>query len=254
LGGWVLVRLLLAPATWLRGRMPGGSGRLLRHTLRHQWYVVPAGLALAATALVFVYGLNVPLGEPFATWAGRKQLAVKPVGRELVPSEDQNRFVVNVICPVGSSIDYVDEMLKKGEDALAGLRDPKTGRDVIASFFAAVAAPPGPAIGEGVLFARPVPADERSWTQTEVINETRKRLTGIPGMRAVALDLSTQGFTPTRGYPVDFAVQGPDWETVTRLSERIKEQMIDSGVVADVNSDYRPGMPEVHLLPDRTKA
>ena len=35
-------------------------------------------------------------------------------------------------------------------------------------------------------------------------------------MRAVVLDLSTQGFTPTRGYPVDFAVQGPDWETVTR--------------------------------------
>ena len=29
----------------------------------------------------------------------------------------------------------------------------------------------------------------------------------IAGMRAVALDLSTQGFTPTRGYPVNFAVQ-----------------------------------------------
>jgi HAE1 family hydrophobic/amphiphilic exporter-1 len=72
-------------------------------------------------------------------------------------------------------------------------------------------------------------------------------------MRAIALDLSTQGFTPTRGYPVNFGVQGPDWKTVTELSERIKERLIDSGVVADVNSDYRPGMPEVHVHPDRLK-
>jgi HAE1 family hydrophobic/amphiphilic exporter-1 len=73
-------------------------------------------------------------------------------------------------------------------------------------------------------------------------------------MRAVVLDLSTQGFTPTRGYPVDFAVQGPDWDTVTKLSEKIKERMIDSGLVTDVNSDYRPGMPEYHVMPDRDLA
>src|SRR5262249_47447323 len=91
-------------------------------------------------------------------------------------------------------------------------------------------------------------------------NETRKRLGRTPGMRPVVLDLSTQGFTPSRGFPVNFAVQGPDWETVTRLSERIKERMTDERqedgrpFLTDVNSDYRPGMPEVHLIPDREKA
>src|SRR5262249_39681007 len=60
--------------------------------------------------------------------------------------------------------------------------------------------------------------------------------------------------TPSRGYPVNFAVQGPDWPTVTRLAERIRERMIDSSAVTDVNSDYRPGMPEVHVVPDRLKA
>ena len=55
---------------------------------------------------------------------GKSELAVKPIGQELVPSEDQNRFIINVICPVGSSIDYVDEMLRQGEDILADLRDP----------------------------------------------------------------------------------------------------------------------------------
>jgi multidrug efflux pump subunit AcrB len=212
---------------------------------------MPAAVLLASSSLIFAFGLRLP--ERAARTLGVATL-VKPVGRELVPSEDQNRFIVNVICPVGSSIDYVDEMLRRGEDTLIGLQDPVTGKDIAAGVFAAVSIRPGTLISEGILFVRLIPADQRAWTQTDVINQVRERLAVIPGMRAVVLDLSTQGFTPTRGYPIDFAVQGPDWDTVTRLSERIRERLIDSGVVTDVNSDYRPGMPEVRLYPDRDKA
>lgn len=91
-------------------------------------------------------------------------------------------------------------------------------------------------------------------TQADAMNEVRKRLSTIAGMRPVVLDLSTQGFTPTRGFPVNFAIQGPDFETVTKLSEQIRRKMIDSGVVTDVNSDFRPGMQEVQIVPDREKA
>ena len=99
-----------------------------------------------------------------------------------------------------------------------------------------------------------MPKSMRGYTQTEVINEIRKRLSGIPGMKVIVLDLSTQGFAATRGYPVNFAVQGPDWEQVIRYAERIKERMIDSPLINDVNSDYRPGMPELHIIPSREKA
>lgn len=219
-----------------------------------QWWVAPASILLAATALLFAFGLDVAMPTLVADTTGMERLTFKPIGTELVPSEDQNRFIVNVICPVGVSIDYVDEMLKKGEDVMIGLRDPQTGREVVASMFSAVSIRPGSLISEGILFVRLIPADQRGWTQSEVMTATREGLARIPGMRAVALDLSTQGFTPSRGYPVDFAVQGPDWKTVTDLSERIKEAMTDSGIVTDVNSDYRPGMPEVRLVPDREKA
>src|SRR5262249_49619914 len=135
-----------------------------------------------------------------------------------------------------------------------GLHDEQTGKEVIASLFSAVSIRPGQLISEGILFVRLIPADERGWTQTDVMNRVRTLLSDIPGMRAVVLALSTQGSTPSRGYPVDFAVQGPEWQKVTELSERIKEAMTDSGMVTDVNSDFRPGMPEVRLVPDREKA
>jgi multidrug efflux pump subunit AcrB len=272
---WLIEPLLLMPLDWLMHQLSRLYAFVLRHALRHQWWVMPAGLLLAAAAFVFAFGVSIPLPSWLTGDRARPGLLVKPgiakgmsaavaatpqpefvltpVGRELVPSEDQNRFIINVICPVGVSIDYVDGMLQKGEDILAGMRDPVTGEEVIAGMFAAVSIRPGSLISEGTLFVRLIPADQRSWTQTDIINEVRKNLGQIPGMRAVVLDLSVQGFTPTRGYPIDFAIQGPDWETVTRLSERIKERMIDSRVVTDVNSDYRPGMPEIRIRPDKVR-
>src|SRR5262249_25667833 len=135
-----------------------------------------------------------------------------------------------------------------------GLKDPATGREVVASCFAALSIRPGSLISEGTVFVRLVPADERSWTQTDVMNQVRAGFANVPGVRAIAMDLSTQGFTPSRGFPVDIALQGPDWPTVIGWSECVKERMTDSGVLADVNSDYRPGMPEVQIVPDRAKA
>src|SRR5262249_54663460 len=190
---------------------------LLKHSLRHTWWVAPAGVLLAALALVFAFGLPVPLPGWAVDLLGKQRAdadGIRAIGKELVPSEDQNRFVVNVICPVGSSIDYVDGMLHKCEDILIGLKDPQTDKEVIASCFAAVSVRPGSLISEGTMFIRLIPADQRSWTQGDVMNEARKAIGAVPGMRIVVLDLSTQGFTPTRGYPVDFAVQGPDWNTV----------------------------------------
>src|SRR5262249_35807319 len=145
---------------------------VLRMALRHQWYVVPTSVALAASALVFAFGVDMPLPGWVTNISGLSRLSIKPVGKELVPSEDQNRFIMIVICPVGSSIDYVDEMLQKGEDILINLRDPE-GREVVAGCFAAISIRPGSLISEGTLFCRLVPAEKRSWTQTEVMNEAR---------------------------------------------------------------------------------
>ena len=38
------------------------------------------------------------------------------------------------------------------------------------------------------------------------------------------------------------------------MPRRIKERMIDSPLINDINSDYRPGMPELHIIPEREKA
>lgn len=110
---WLLEPVLIRPVDWMMNGLTWLYSWILTFAVRLPWFFISAGALLAATALVFVSGANVP-----TPWGS---LVIKPIGRELVPSEDQSRLLVNVICPVGSSIDYVDDMLLKGEKILAGL-------------------------------------------------------------------------------------------------------------------------------------
>jgi multidrug efflux pump subunit AcrB len=70
----------------------------------------------------------------------------------------------------------------------------------------------------------------------------------------VVQDLSQQGFTAQRGFPVEFSVRGSDWPTLIEQAERMKQALASSGLVVDVDTDYQLGMPELRILPDRDRA
>ncbi len=216
--------LLLWPVDWAMHFCTWIYAKLLWLSLRLRWLVVVAGGGLIAVSWWLIH--------------------FEKIGTELVPSEDQSRFQVQVVCPVGSSIDYVDEVLQQCEAYLVSRPD-------VAGLLTTVATEQGQLISQADLFVRLVPHEERTRKQSEIMNEVRDELSKIPGLRIVVLDLSTQGFTAQEGFPIDFAVQGPDWDKVTQYSQQIMAAMAASGAVQDVDSDYRPGMPELHILPDR---
>lgn len=71
------------------------------------------------------------------------------------------------------------------------------------------------------------------------------------GMEIIVQDLSLRGFAATRGFPVEFIIQGPDWDELTQTTSKIMEKMKASDFVVDVNTDIQPNMPEVQIIPDR---
>src|SRR5262245_23638051 len=157
---WILEMLFVRPADWLMELVTRAYRRVLRWSLRHRWFVVVLSVVLVGLIFVFGLGVTIPLPSALARVVGIEKLRVKPIGRELVPSEDQNRFVVQVICPVGSSVDYVDGMLAQGERVMAGMPE-------IASFFAAISTRPGQLVTEGILFTRLVDRRHRDKSQSE---------------------------------------------------------------------------------------
>jgi HAE1 family hydrophobic/amphiphilic exporter-1 len=222
---YFLTPVLIRPTEWALDRLTAGYAWLLRWSLRYWPIVITQGLALIALAFVFIY--------------------FDLLGRELTPSEDQSRFIVHVVCPVGSSLDYVSERLSLCEQKLQQRED-------VASFLTTVATEPGQLITEADIFVQLVPQHERRLKQKLVMADVRADLEKIPDIRVVMRDQSTEGFTAQRGDPVDFAVQG-DWKRLPGYARDIMEAMKEHGGVQDIDSDYRPGMPEVRIFPSRDK-
>jgi multidrug efflux pump subunit AcrB len=178
------------------------------------------------------------------------------IRKELVPPQDMGIFIVNIRTPLGSSLEFTDQVFKKAEALFKS-------RPEIIRYFCAIGGFQGGLVNQGGFFItlkdlkeRPTAAPfKRRPRQQEFMPFIREQVKKIPGIEVVTvMDPSLAGFSAKRGYPIQFSVQGPNWEKLGELSAKIVESMNKSGLVTDVDSDYQVGMPEVRVAPDRALA
>lgn len=162
---------------------------------------------------------------------------------EFVPSQDLSRVSVRVQTAVSSDLSETEKMIKKAE-AVAFSRPEVTQ---VYSFVGGW----GGGVSSGNLFISVVQPTERKLSLAQLSAVLRRELNSIPGLRAVIQDLSQQGFTAQRGFPVEFSVRGSNWDQLVSLSQDIMGRVTASGLVVDMDTDYRLGMPELRVLPDR---
>jgi HAE1 family hydrophobic/amphiphilic exporter-1 len=158
---------------------------------------------------------------------------------------------------VGTSLDATDRVFRQLEAYM-------DSRPEVFKYGGAVGGFGGGEVNTGVVFVtmhdkrdRPIdPKRGRRLSQQDFMGEVRQFANSIPGCRANIQDLSQSGFSATRGggFPVEFNIRGRDWDTLARSARAIIDEMRQSGLVTDVDSDYQVGMPEVQIVPDRNKA
>jgi multidrug efflux pump len=205
--------------------------RSLVPTLRHRWLVVGAGVGVFAASFFIAPLLN----------------------RELTPSQDVGTVLCRLETPVGSSIDFTDARLRDAERVL-------DEHPAVSHYFAAIGGLSGGGgvggeVNSAIMFVTLTPRESGRITMQQAMAEFRSKLNAIPGVVARITDISTQGLTAQRGgNAVEFNVRGPDWTTLAAQSERITRKMRESDLFLDVNSDYRVGMPEARVVPDRDRA
>ncbi|MBS1962876.1 MAG: efflux RND transporter permease subunit [Bdellovibrionales bacterium] len=199
--------------------------RILTAALAHRWKVVIGAI------LFFVGSLGI----------------TKRLNKEFLPPEDQSRFMVRFLAPVGSSLDYTNQKVLEAEAILKEFPEIKT-------VFASAGGFGSAGVNGGMAFVTLVDRGERKRGQFEIMDAVRKRLATIKGVKSFTQDLSARGFSTGKGYPIEFSIQGGDWSKLADASEKIKDEMEKTGVLIDVDSDYQVGMPEVQIIPDRTRA
>lgn len=166
---------------------------------------------------------------------------------EFVPSQDQSRVLVRLQTAVGSDIWETDRLFRKAEEIV-------NSRPEVERAFAVVGGFGGGQVNTGVMFVTLHEPGQRELTQREFADILRKELNAIPGLKAVVQDLSQQGFTAQRGFPVEFSVRGSDWDGLVKASQEVMTKLGETGYVMDLDSNYQLGMPELRISPDRARA
>lgn len=210
--------------------------RSLQWTLNHRWTVLVSSMLFVAASFYSLGFLN----------------------RELTPVQDQSLFILRYLTPVGSSLAVTDA---KSQEIEKWLR----ARKEVSHLYVAVGglgSGGGSDSNTGNMFVTLKDKDDRGkdpdkgrpLTQQEFMGLARKELSSVEGVKIFMMDLSSRGFSTGRGYPIEFVLQGPDWDKLAELNEQLKDDMNKSGLMVDVDSDYLEGMPEIQINPKRDAA
>ncbi|HET6343372.1 MAG TPA: efflux RND transporter permease subunit, partial [Myxococcota bacterium] len=166
--------------------------------------------------------------------------------REFVPSQDQSRLLLRLSTATGSGLEDTDALVQRAETFIRA-------RPEVQRLFSVVGSSSG-AVNAGFMFMTLVPPGQRDLSQTAFANVLRRELNGYAGLKVIVQDMSQSGFTAQRGFPVEFSLRGPDWEQLVRLSQDLQHKLETGGFVADLDSDYEIGMPELRITPGRARA
>lgn len=188
-------------------------------------------------------------------FVGSLLLAKYSLKQEFMPSQDQSRLMLRLQTPIGSSLQFTDQKLKEVESVLQA--EPAVER-----FYGAIGGFGGGEVNTGMLFitlkpkaARPIyPATGKPFSQQELMTLYRKKLSQIKEVKVFLQDPSLQSFSGKRGYPIEATIRGPEWPRLISLTKEFMKSLEETGTVVDLDTNFREGMPEIQLIPDREKA
>ncbi len=187
-------------------------------------------------------------------------LILRVLPQEFVPRQDTSRFGLRFNLPIGTALPLTDRVAKDVEAYLAGRPEVNRYTGGVGGFGGGGGG--GGDVSSGNFMVtmkdpRDRPRDQklgRALRMHEFMDVVRRDLSQLPGVRISLQDPSQQGFTSGRGFPVEFSIRGHDWDTLAQKSKEIMEKLRATNTVIDLDSDYRVGMPEVQVIPDRNKA
>jgi hydrophobic/amphiphilic exporter-1 (mainly G- bacteria), HAE1 family len=182
----------------------------------------------------------------------------KYIGSEFITNMDQGKFVITLEMPVGSRFEETDQATTLAESVL-------TEENVLpelVSIYSSVGKLSGGDLGgssQAVNIAqinvKLTDKDKRSLSTREIMDRLRPTLAKahIPGARIKLMEISGGGGGEA---PIQLEIMGDDIKRINEFAHKIMSIMSDPELVPgtiDIDTNYRLGQPEIHIVPDREK-
>jgi hydrophobic/amphiphilic exporter-1 (mainly G- bacteria), HAE1 family len=193
----------------------------------------------------------------------------RAVKQEYVPSDvDEAEFEVRVTGPLNTSIASMDNVMRRIDQDIRGVRGVRTALvDAGGGFIGGV--------NQGNVFVRIAPHDERvfsisrffrelfaghpqrafegNYTQREVMQEVRKRLSKYTDLRSSVRNAPS--FNIGGGnFEIDMSIQGPDLVALERYTEELRRRSLEIGGIVDADTTLKLDRSELRARVDRERA
>lgn len=217
-----------------------GLEKKLDHTFERVGHFYQRQLArvLGHSKIVVIFALGIFVAS---------MLIVKKLRQEFVPTQDQNILFISGQTKAGSSLEFTAAQAVQAEKILS--EDP----DVVRFVLSVGAGGPNSEVNQMSIPTYLKPREERSSTHLQVMERLREKFRTIKGARFSIRDLSARGLTSGRQFPVSFNISGPNLNLLQEKSAEIIEKLNSEGLTQDLDTDFKMGLPELLIKPDRDK-
>jgi len=230
------------------GYIDRGYTRLLALSMRHRLAVSLLAVAVVAS--------SIPL--------------YRAVKQEFIPSNvDEAEFEVSVTAPEGTNLASMNETMLAIEKDI--MRTPGV-RLVLATAGGGFLG----GVGQGEMYVRIAPHEERTlsftrvwnellggtpqrafrgnYTQQDVMQEVRRRLRKYAPMRAGVRNAPSFNFGAGGRFDIDFVLRGPDLAQLVAYAEELRERAEKIGGIVDADTSLKLNKPELRVEIDRERA
>lgn len=165
--------------------------------------------------------------------------------KNFLPPADNGEFQVQLELPLGSSLSRTKEFAYKVEDVIA--KNPSV--EVMSTVYGYSNRPES---NKSTIYVRLVPRKERKGNTTAVKTEIREGLAELNKQALIAVgDIDISG----GGQKVfNLVIRGENLDQLSQYVDKVKPQIAAIKGLSDVDTNYRTGKPEFHVVFDRNKS
>jgi HAE1 family hydrophobic/amphiphilic exporter-1 len=207
------------------GLIDRGYTRMLEWSMRHRWAIVCMAVGLI-------------VGTP---WIGRH------VRSTMMASDDRGEFEVNIKTPPGYSLAQTDAVTRQIEAELRPLPG-------VAHLLSLVGTTVGETVTRASIIVKLGDYEHRTVSQQQIMALAREKVKAFTHLR-VSVDnimpISSSGF---QNVDIAYNLRGPDLPTLQVYTEKLKAQVRQIPGIADVDSTFEGGNPELQVHLDRRKS
>lgn len=166
------------------------------------------------------------------------------MGKEFFTPGDRGEFKVNLEMPAGTSLGEMDRVTHDVEKIVRQNSE-------VRNLFVTVG--PNEEANKATIRVYTTKSKERTIPQSQIQDDIRKRLTGVPSLKSSVSDIAfIEG--PATELPVTLYVRGDDYVTLQKLARQTLDVMKHVRGIKDPDMSFRAGKPELSVQVDRPRA